>query len=120
MARYKHLPIYKATYELLTLITKLIRNFPRDYKFSLGDRLRSECIELVVNIYRANSSSERLKYLDNIQERIQVIELLLRLSRDMKFISIKQFSETVEITDGLIKQTTGWTNHTKNTLVGAE
>lgn len=35
MAQYQHLPIYKVTYELLAQITKVTKDFPRDYKHSL-------------------------------------------------------------------------------------
>jgi len=45
MAQYKHLPIYKTTYELLEMVTLRTRNFPRDFKYSLGDKIRNECIE---------------------------------------------------------------------------
>lgn len=40
MAQYQHLPIYKVTYELLQQITKVTKDFPRDFKYSLGDKLR--------------------------------------------------------------------------------
>jgi len=55
MAQYTHLPIYKTTYELLNLITKKTKTFPRDFKYSLGDKIRNECIDLVIFIYKANS-----------------------------------------------------------------
>ena len=40
MARYKHLPIYKVTYDLLMQITKITRSFPKDFKYSLAATLR--------------------------------------------------------------------------------
>jgi hypothetical protein len=55
MAQYKHLPIYKTTYELLEKVTRKTKDFPRDFKYSLGDKIRNECIELVVFIYKANT-----------------------------------------------------------------
>ena len=55
MAQYQHLPIYKVTYELLQQITKVTKDFPRDYKHSLGAKLREEVVDLVVFIYKANS-----------------------------------------------------------------
>jgi hypothetical protein len=39
MAQYTHLPIYKTTYDLLNLVTKKIKTFPRDFKYSLGDKI---------------------------------------------------------------------------------
>ena len=55
MAQYKHLPIYKTTYELLEAVTQKTRHFPKEFKYTLGDKIRTECIELVVFIYKANS-----------------------------------------------------------------
>ena len=34
MARYKHLPIYKSTYDLLQKVTFYTRNFPREFCFA--------------------------------------------------------------------------------------
>lgn len=45
MSKYKHLPIYKSTYELLEIITRKTKNFSRDFKYSLGDKIRNECIK---------------------------------------------------------------------------
>ena len=111
MARYKHLPIYKTTYELLELVTRKTKNFPRDFKYSLGDKIRNECIELVVFIYKANSTPNRQQFLQQILEKIQVIELMLRLSKDLRLFNVDSFSETVVLTDSLARQTQGWLKH---------
>ena len=59
MAQYQHLPIYKATYDLLLKVTEVTRHFPRDFKHSLAATLRDEVLGVVVLIYRANSSRSR-------------------------------------------------------------
>ena len=58
MAQYQHLPIYKQTYDILLRTMVATRDFPREYKFTLGQRIKDELIELVVMIYRANSAME--------------------------------------------------------------
>ena len=60
MAQYQHLPIYKVTYELLQQITKVTKDFPRDYKHSLGSKLREEAVDLVVFIYKRTAAQARL------------------------------------------------------------
>jgi hypothetical protein len=95
MAQYTHLPIYKTTYELLNLVTKKTKTFPRDFKYSLGDKIRNECIDLVVFIYKANSTKDKKQFLEQLLERIQVIQLLIRLSKDLHLINVKSFSEIV-------------------------
>lgn len=102
MAQYKHLPIYKTTYELLEAVMRKTKGFPRDFKYSLGDKIRNACIELVVFIYKANSMREqREENLQQILERVQVIELMLRLAKDLRLFSVDAFSEIVLLTDSL-------------------
>ena len=115
MAQYKHLPIYKTTYELLEKVTRKTKEFPRDFKYSLGDKIRNECIELVIFIYKANSlKQERKDYLEQIIERVQVIELMLRLSKDLRLFNVVAFSEIVVLTDAIARQAHGWISHSNN------
>jgi len=113
MAQYKHLPIYKTTYELLELVTRKTKDFPKDFKYSLGDKIRNECIELVVFIYKANTMrQQRREHLFQILERVQVIELMLRLAKDLRLFNVAAFSETILLTDSLARQAQGWITHT--------
>lgn len=113
MAQIKHLPIYKTTYELLELVVRVTKGFPRDFKYSLGDKIRGEVIDLVVFIFKANATKqERMENASKIIERIQVIELLVRLTKDLRLINVKQFSEIVFLSDSLGRQANGWIKHT--------
>lgn len=111
MALHTSLPIYKVAYDLLSVATDVVRNMPRDYKASIGARIREECVDLVVLIFRANCARDKVPHLDQILERLQVAELLFRLSRDKRFISTKQYAEAIELTSQVGKQATGWRKH---------
>lgn len=110
MAQYRHLPIYKAAYSLLQAITRSTAGFPRAWKYSFGDKLRNESVELIVLIYHANSHSgaKRVEYAEAFLERLQAVEVILRTAKDMHLLSVKQFSEIVGLTDSLGKQAKGW------------
>jgi hypothetical protein len=102
------LPIYRVTYDLLQVATRITKDMPRDYKQSLGNKIREECVELVVLIYRANCSRDKRPHLEALQEHLQVTVLLLRLSKDLRLISTGQFAQTVELTDQIGRQSSGW------------
>jgi hypothetical protein len=108
MALASTLPIYRVTYELLQVVTRITKDMPRDFKQSLGNKIREECVELVVKIYRANCARHKRPHLEELQERLQVVVLLLRLSKDMKLISTGQFAQTIELTDQVGRQSSGW------------
>ena len=45
------------------LVTK---DFPRDHKYTLGQKLRDEIISVIVFIYRANSSEQKVSVINEI------------------------------------------------------
>ena len=108
MAQYEHLPIYKQTYDLLLRIMTATRNFPREYKYTLGQKLKDEVIELVVLIYRANSVQERQRHISAILERVQVVQLMIRLAHDMQILPRRHYAALAEMTDTLARQAGGW------------
>ena len=108
MALHTQLPIYKAAYGLFDTSTDLAKNMPRDFKQSIGGKLRDECVEIVVLIFRANTAQEKAPHLCSLIERLQVAELLLRLSRDKHLISTGQYAKAIELTQSIGKQAGGW------------
>lgn len=108
MGLHSQLPIYKVAYDLLGVVTDATRNMPRDYKATIGAQIRSECVELTVLIFRANTSRDKTSHLERSLERLQVVELLLRLARDKRLISTGQYAQTIRLTDSLGKQANGW------------
>ena len=87
MAQYQHLPIYKQTYDILLRTMTATKDFPREYKYTLGQKIKDELIELVVMIYRANSATDKAQHIESIVERVQAIQLMMRLSHDMKILT---------------------------------
>jgi len=108
MALHTQLPIYRAAYDLLDVVTDLAKNMPRDFKASLGGKIRDEVVEITVLVFRANTAREKAPHLQGLIERLQVAELLLRLSRDKRLIAVKQYARAVELTTSIGKQASGW------------
>ncbi|BAK75427.1 Retron-type reverse transcriptase [Pseudogulbenkiania sp. NH8B] len=101
MALHTQLPIYKVTYDLLALITKLTASMPRDFKRSLGDDLRNECVRLSILVYRANSARNKVPHLAELLERLHVHinprkTILQPVARGIDFVGqvIKPWSHT--------------------------
>ena len=108
MAQYEHLPIYKQTYDILLRTLEATKDFPREYKFTLGEKLKNELLEVIVLIYRANSAINKKQHIESILERIQAVQLLLRLSHDMKILTRRNYAALSQMTDSLGKQAQGW------------
>jgi hypothetical protein len=108
MAQYQHLPIYKQAYDVLLRTMTATKDFPREYKFTLGQKIKDELTELVVMIYRANTAMNKKQHIESILERIQAIQLLMRLCHDMRILPRRHYAALAQMTDDLGRQAQGW------------
>ena len=42
MAQFQHLPIYKQTYDILLRTMTATKEFPREYKYTLGQKIKDD------------------------------------------------------------------------------
>ena len=120
MALHTQLPIYRAAYKLLDVVTDLVKNMPRDFKRSIGEKISAECIEIMVLVFRANVATDKSPHLAELLERLQVIELLLRLGMDKHLIVRPAYAGAIEQTTSIGKQANGWKNAASRPLRGGQ
>lgn len=108
MAIHSELSIYKTTYDLLSMAVDLVRNMPRDVKHVVGVRIRDECVALTTLIQRANTSRNKVPHLEQFLEGLQVVELLIRLSRDKRYIGTGKYASAIKLTTSIGKQASAW------------
>jgi hypothetical protein len=73
LALFSDLPVYKATYDLLLAIFQFTKDFSKDYKYTVGESIKKETLELLTLIYRANVKRDKNEVLIEARERIEVI-----------------------------------------------
>jgi hypothetical protein len=108
MALYYELPIYKETYSLLLAIFKLTRNFSREYKYTIGQEMKQNVMQMVQHIFSANTSLDKHSDLKSLSNNFEVLKLQLRLCTDLRLITPQQQAGTWEYLDSIGKQLTGW------------
>jgi hypothetical protein len=111
MAIHTELPIHKTAYDLMGVVVQAARNMPRDVKLLVGGKIRDELLEAFDSIYLANRAQDKVPHIDSVQRHILRAELLLRMSRDMRYISTSVYAEAVQRTQSIGKQATAWRKH---------
>jgi hypothetical protein len=84
------------------------KNFPREFKFTLGERIQDHILELLVSIYKANSAKDKRADILSILEQVQYLNLFIRISFDLKIITTERYAVFIEQTDSISKQAQGW------------
>jgi hypothetical protein len=108
MALYDELPVFKAAYDLLLDIYRFSSTLTREYKYTLGEKLKNETLELLMLVYRANSSKTKFDIIQQAREQIEVVRLLLRVLKDLNQISVNSFVRVNQQVENVSKQLTGW------------
>ena len=69
------LPVYKSTYDLFLTSFKLIKDLRRDYKYTVGEKIKNETLDLMMNIYRANKGENKEQRVRKAKENIVCLRL---------------------------------------------
>src|SRR5690554_983149 len=110
MALYYDLPVFKDVYKLVLKIFDYTKDFPREYKHTLGQDMKRDSLQLVRSIYRANKAKEKRAYLETFLDDFELLKFEIRLCVDMKILSIKKQAELSQLMEAIGKQIVGWRN----------
>lgn len=109
------LKVYRDIYDLFHLVLDVLENFPKLYKYTLGERIQDNLLDTMENIERANKNmKKRVYYIEEARCSHDIVTMLLRLSFERKAIPISKYTEICKLTEGIGKQLTGWASFTKD------
>lgn len=103
------LKIFQKTYDFLFWIKPTVQRFAKVHKYSLGLQLENEALELLKSVIRANLSRDDKKRL--IQECLvhyEVVRILIRLSKDFKLLSVRQYEFAARELEIIGRLLSGW------------
>ena len=120
MAKYSHLPIYNKAFTVLREFYQRVPKFNKQYKYLLGTKLIEYSIEIIKLIIKANSESDKIKRLVEMEKLCLTIEMLiiqLRIANELKQLGgQKSYLYMSELIVDLSKQAEGWKKYTPRTL----
>ena len=105
---HHELPVYRSAYAFLLSMFQLCRGFDREYKFTLGENIKKDGLELLQLVYLACVRADNSALLPQARERLEMIRLQMRLLMDLKQISLKQFAHLAEQLESVSRQLNGW------------
>ncbi len=109
VARYEHLPIYKKAMDLTIYFEKIVRNFSRYHKYTLGTELREKSREAVGLIIKANSTTVKRPLLLELRERLEGLKVLIRICKEVKaFNRFNSFVYASDLVIDISRQNEGW------------
>lgn len=116
MARYEHLPIFRAAFDLALHLEKIVKNFSRYHKYTLGTELRERSRAVLQRVIAANTASEeRQAQLLALRAELEQLKVLVRLCHQSGgFATTRSYLYVSEQLVGIAKQNEGWLRSTVN------
>ena len=119
MARYEHLPIYRAAFDLAVHMEKIVHNFSRYHKYTLGTELRDSSRRILRLIIEANSIRNRRELLLQLREAMEWFKVLARLCHESGgFAGTWSYLYIAEQAVGIARQNEGWLKQNTKKLSG--
>lgn len=102
--------IYQKTYDFLLWLHPVINKFPKSQRFVLGQRVENKTLDLLHSMVVANAERDKSATLGLASVELDELRILIRLSKDLHFINIKQYEVAAEKMNEIGKLLYGWMN----------
>jgi four helix bundle protein len=105
---FQDLIIYQKTYDFMLWLHPVVNKFPKSQRFVLGQQIENELLEIIKDIILANSERNKTEILKRINIRLDTLRTLIRLAKDLRFLSIKQYGDAAVKMNEIGKLLNGW------------
>jgi hypothetical protein len=93
---------------LLIWLIPLLDDFPRNRRFTLGERLESGLLEILELLVEAAYARNKRDLLKRANMRLAVIRHLWRIAYELQTIPAKRYEHGARLLEDLGKQVGGW------------
>lgn len=104
--------IFRKAYDLVLWLYPILDRMPKAHRTILGSEVEHMAIALVVSVIRANQArgSERAILQRTISHDLDIVRILMRLMKDLRFMSIRQYEEVSDRINEIGRMLTSWMN----------
>lgn len=102
--------LYYEVYKFIKYLYTLVHNFPKEYKYSLGEQLVISAWSCLDNIVFANNlpNSQKPKYILKSSADFERVILRLRMANELKLFSDKKMEYIITTEVEIEKMLSGW------------
>jgi hypothetical protein len=104
----KDLPAIQKAYDLAKELLTRAAKYPRDYKFTLGERIVTHMLHILELLIEAAYSRDKIRCLDEANRTLEKLRVLLRLSHELGPLSTKGYEYVMAMAKDLGNQIGGW------------
>ncbi len=101
-------PIFHKTYELILWLWPVVNKFPKSQRFVLRQRIENTLLDFLELIIEAKISKIKISALAKASVKLDKLRIIIRLAKDLNFISIRQYQFIIGEIDEIGRMLGGW------------
>ena len=98
----------EAHYQFLLWLGPALENFPKNQKFTLGDRIQNQALDVLDALIEATYTRERVQHLRRANLGIEKLRFLLRLAADLKVLDRRKYEFAARTLDDTGRSVGAW------------
>ena len=109
------IPIFKRAYELIKALHGCRGTVPKADRHTLWERVENHALEILEGILIASQlpKTEKLRPLEHVSVKLNVLRVLLRLGKETKALEMKKYATLEMIVDEMGRMLGGWIKSVK-------
>lgn len=112
--KQEELPIIQKSYDLILWYVPVVNRLPRDYKFTLGERITTGLYDLLDGLIEARYATEKLARLQALNTSLDRLRFQTRLLSDFKLIDAHRYEQAARLINAVGKDLGGWIRQQKS------
>jgi four helix bundle protein len=103
--------IFQKTYDFTVWIYPHLNRIPKSHRLTIGRYTEESSLRILQYIIKANKqrTTEQRKILQfAISDELDILRIHIRLMKDLRFISVKQYIHTVDKLNEIGRMLQGW------------
>ena len=102
------LSVIVKTYDFTLWLLPHLAKFSRDHRFTLGNRLEDGALEVLDLLVAASYTGEKRSLLEQANARLNRMRYQMRLAKDLRQLSVKQYEFAARALEGIGMEIGGW------------
>jgi hypothetical protein len=100
--------VVQKAYEFSLWLVRKVENFPRSYRFSVGDRLVHGAMDLLLRLVDAAYARDKAAILGEVNRMLNRMRFLLRLAKDLDLLNVDSYGHAAERVEEIGRMAGGW------------
>ncbi|MFO0448415.1 MAG: diversity-generating retroelement protein Avd [Pseudomonadota bacterium] len=101
-------PALEAAYRLVLWVVPTVEKYPRNLKFTIGDRTVAAALDVLDALVMATYARERAAHLSAANLALERLRYFFRLAADLRMIDLRRYEHAARLIDETGRLTGGW------------